>query len=115
MFQYMHGDTSANSTNVVGNPVFEDHPWVQAFCMRWNSTWNDFIKISLEYLGYNFPGATPGKFLPLESEIHMRASYEFHVPILEWTTKKGPPLETGPDFQTAPAGTAGPEFGGINF
>lgn len=115
MFQYRHGDTSPNSTDIYANPVFLDHSFVQAFCTRWNSTWNDFLHISLEYLGYNFAGASPGKFLPVESELHLKASWEFHVPILEWKTKEGPPIKTDPDFQTAPAGTAGPEFNSLDF
>ena len=112
MFQYRHGDITPNSTDITANPVFIDHPWAQAFTFKWNSTWTDFMRISIEYLGYNFPGASPGKFLPIESEIHMKASYEFHVPILEWKTKKEAPIQTDSDFKTAPAGTAGPQFDG---
>ena len=91
------------------NPIYLK-PNAQAFSLRFNSSLRESMRIWLEYVGYNFEGATPGKFLPVESGLHLRASWEFHFPLLEWTSKDKPDLEAGPQFQSAPAGTGGPEF-----
>jgi len=90
------------------NPVYA-RPNLFGHSVRWVSMWRDGIRTMIEYAGYTFQGAGSGgsTFLPIESSLTMKVSWEFHFPILEWKTQDAPPIAVGPDFRTTPAKESG--------